>query len=285
MRGNSLFVALALLALGPGCEDKGKKSAELAKKHVAQLVETSTTDVKEVHEGLPEGAKLLERLYAGEASPEDDLKEVHEMLALARSKVQSLRVAKSNFFALATTDGKVLRNDQDQDRMAGESLFAAYPELKKARGAYIETIGSMKGAAEIAEPRRDAQWVAATPVSVDGRTRGIYATGWSLSSYASRLEFSLRGRIRSELAEGDQSDKNEPLVYVFVVVGKDVYAAPASPDVNIETIARRDVASKVNGTDVYTEALEITGRSFGLAARRAPSLGDSVAMVVLRSET
>lgn len=268
------------------CEDKTKLSISQATNHVDVLVKTAAADVAEIRQGLPLGVKFVEPLWKDGSGPEDDLQAARESLERARQKVQDLRVAKSTFFALALADGMVLRNDQEQDRMAGKNIFDAFPGLRPAlTGGYTEARGSMKEAAGVAEPRRDAQWVAAVPVKSAGATKGLYVTGWSWSSYAYRLEFKVRADIRAELLKAQDRSRNEPLVYVFVAVGHDVYAAPMSPDVNIEAVKKADLVGKAKGDAVYSQAIDLTGREFGLAARRAPALGSDVAIAVLRSET
>ncbi len=205
---------------------------------------------------------------------------VRAALHQARSKVQDLRVAKSTFFALADPQGIVLRNDQDQDQMVGRGLFEAYPALRQAlTGTYVETMGSMPEAAGIAS-RADAQWVAAAPVMQHGQVKGLYVTGWSWSAYSKRLQHALRGELLGKLEPG----KNEPLVYVVIVVGKDVFGWDA-PDVNLQAVVAVDFSSKLDGEAPRSEILEVTGRRWGVAAKLAPALGKGVAVAVLRSET
>jgi len=205
---------------------------------------------------------------------------VRAALLQARGKVQDLRVAKSTFFALADPQGIVLRNDQDQDQMVGKGLFEAYPALRQVlTGTYVETLGSMPEAAGIAS-RSDAQWVAAAPVMQGGQVKGLYVTGWSWSAYSKRLQHALRGELLGQLEPG----KNEPLVYVLILVGKDVYGWDA-PDVNLQAVAAVDFVSKLQGEAPRSEILELTGRRWGVAAKLAPALGKGVAVAVLRSET
>jgi hypothetical protein len=276
------LVALAGAGVA-ACKDSGKLSAARASEHVAFLVDTATKDVEEVRSGLPEGAKILEtRLKSDPALPKD-LNAVRDALELARRKVQDLRMAKSTFFALADLSGTALRNDQEQDRMAGRPFFASFPALSGAKDKYVETTGSMPEAAGVRAPRPDGQWVAGVPVVVDGTTQAIYVTGWSWASYAYRLEFALRGKLRSELA--DKKTEKEPLVYVFVVAGKAVFGAPVTPEVNATTIAGLDPLSKVKDAETFSVPMEITGRSYGFAVRRAPALGADIGLAVLRSET
>jgi hypothetical protein len=286
---SSLRLRSALLALvavaGAGvaaCKDTGKLSAAQASEHVAFLVDTAAKDVEEVRNGLPEGAKILAtRLKKDPALPKD-LNAVRDSLELARRKVQDLRMAKSTFFALADPSGTVLRNDQEQDRMAGRPFFASFPALSGAKDKYVETTGSMPEASGVRAPRADGQWVAGAPVVVDGTTQAIYVTGWSWASYAYRLEFALRGKVRSELS--DKTEK-EPLVYVFIVAGKAVFGAPVTPEVDATTIAGLDPLSKARDAETFSAPIEITGRTYGIAVRRAPALGADIGIAVLRSET
>lgn len=250
---------------------------------MAFLTETVKKDVEEVRRGLPLGAAALGAALQVDSTIMMDPKVASRALEEARRKVQDLRVAKSTFFALADLNGVVIRNDQEQDRMAGHSLFSAFPALGDSKSRYLETAGAMPEASGVRAPRPDGQWIAATPVLVDGAPKGLYATGWSWSSYAYRLEFALRGRIRSELA-GNTGEK-EPLLYVYMVVGKAAYGAPVSPEVNIKAVADLDTLSKTKGEDVFAQTIDVTGRTFGLAVKRASDLGQDVAVAVLRSET
>jgi hypothetical protein len=214
-------------------------------------------------------------------TPIPDAPTVREALTRTRDRVQDLRVAKSTFFALTDANGIVLRNDQRQDLMATKPIFSAFPGLRQALGEkkYVETHGSMPEAAGV-RGRADGQWVAAQPVIVDDQVRGLYVTGWSWSSYAYRLETSLRSRIRSE----SQGKSSEPLLYVFLVVGQEVFGAPMSPEVDIQAIAEQNPLSKLKGESVWTVSVSITNRVYALAVQRTPVLGPDVAIAVLRSE-
>jgi hypothetical protein len=250
---------------------------------VAFLVEIIQKDLDEVRGGLPAGAEAIGASLKADASVLSDPKAASRALQDARRKVQDLRIAKSTFFAMADLNGVVVRNDQEQDRMAGHSLFSAFPSLQDARTRYVETIGSMPEASGVRAPRPDAQWVAGAPVRADGETKALYVTGWSWSAYAYRLEFALRGRIRSELVE--KTNEKEPLVYVYIVVGKAAYGAPVSPDVNGKAIADLDPLSQTKEGETFSRNVDVTGRTFGLAVKRTPSAGPDVAVAVLRSET
>jgi hypothetical protein len=209
-----------------------------------------------------------------------DAATAREALLRARDKVQDLRVAKATFFALTDPNAIVLRNDQEQDLMATKPLLPFYPELRRAlTGKYVEGRGSMPEAAGV-RGRADGQWVAAQPVMVEGRVRALYVAGWSWSAYAYRLETSIRGIVRSELPQ----HATEPLLYVFIIVDKEVFAAPVSPDVDLRAVKELDPLSQVKDEAVWARPLTITSRTYGLAVKRTPVLGPGVAIVVLRSE-
>jgi len=271
----ALGVASAAL---PGCTSETKKSAALAKDSVQSLVGITKEDVREVRSGLPLGAEEIAKNIPEEG--EIDPTTAREALERARNKVQDLRVAKSTFFALVATNGVVIRDDQQQDRLAGKSIFPAFPGIAMASMGYVEMRGSLPEAAEV-RGRPDAQWIAALGVGPKGARRALYVTGWSWSAYAYRLENAVRSAARSAAT----SPGKDPLLYAFVLVGDDVYGAPVSPDVNLKAVHDHvQVPQLREGTPFSTE-LEITGRGFGLAAELAPELGVKVAVAVLRSET
>lgn len=287
MRSTVLGTVIAAAVAMVACEDKAEVSMQRAKEDVAFLAETAAQDLKEVRAGLPKGAPLFAPLYAEETPPSENLPAVRDALEDNRRQVQDLRVAKSTFFALVQPDGTILRNDQEQDRMAGKNLFTAFPKAKEAvtTKRYLEARGSLKEAAGVREPRRDAQWIAVEPVVAAGTVKGLYVTGWSWTSYAYRLEFALRGRIRSQIMNDEGKGGNEPLVYVFVVVDGDVYAAPVTPDISLEALGKVGLLEKLKGDAPYAQVLEVAGRKYGLAAQRVAQYGEGVAVAVLRSET
>ena len=273
------WLAVAFGVLGSmACENRAEKSAVLAKAHVTELAKAAREDAREIREGLPLGGRELEKIVGSEAlGPEM----AREALTTARGRVQDLRTAKSTFFALAGPDGIVIRNDQDQDRMAQKGLFGAFPALRKAvDGSYAEARGSMPEAAEV-RGRVDAQWVAAMPVRSEGATRALLVTGWSWTGYAYRLQTSIRSSVGAAL---DARDKM-PLLYVYVVVDRGTYGTRDSPDVNMKVVHEAKVLEKARGSEPFSVELDITGRAFGLAAMLAPELGENIAIVVLRSET
>jgi len=275
----SLGFALALLV---GCGRTDEASLARAREHAKELVEVAQRDAGEVRRGLPLGAQQLgQRWAASGADLLNDPAAARDALNHARNKVQDLRVAKATFFALVAPDGRIVRNDREQDLMAGASLFTTFPALARAaQGPYVEALGVMPEAHGV-RGKPDAEWMAAVGVDVGGQTRGVYVSGWAWSSYAFRLEFSLRSRITTEL-RGKR--ENVPLLYAFVVVGDEVYGTPESPEVSALAIAERKPLANVGADGSFATLIEITGREFALAVQAAPELAAGVGIGVLRSE-
>jgi len=247
---------------------------------VETLAKAAALDVAEVRKGLPEGAKHLEAFFADDKA-QGDAAAAKEALESARGKVQDLRTAKSTFFLVADKTGVILRSDLEHDGLASKNLFSAFDLKAATTGKYVEARGSMPEAASV-RGRSDGQWTAATPVMKGADVGGVYATGWSWSAYAYRLENQLRSIVKSEAAE---SNTREPLVYVYVVVDKEAYGAPISPEVNAKAVKDSGLLGRASAEGVVDLAQEIEGRDFGIALRRVPALGPDVAIAVVRSET
>lgn len=265
-----------------GCKNSGETSAKLAREHVVFLAHAAERDVGEVRRGMPAGAKALEDLFQEAAPERPAAAAARAALARVRARNNDLDSAKSTFFLVATADGTILRNNLDQDEMAEKNLFEAYPAAKQAlTHDYLEFRGSWELARGV-NGRPDAQWLAASRIVLpEDQTVGLFVSGWSWSSYAYRLEVALRSEILGNTKEGDKV----PLTYVYVVVGDQAYGAPVSPVVNGEAIVRLGPHQKVQGAEVWSTPIEIERRTFGLALRKLPELGDDVVLAVLRSET
>lgn len=275
-----ITTVLGLALVSNGCSKTGEISRQKARMEVEDLAKTATADVEEVRKGLPLGAKQLEAFFADDKA-QGDAAAAKEALERARSHVQDLRTAKSTFFALTDKNGVILRSDLEHDALASKNLFSAFDLKPASSGQYVEARGSMPEAAGV-RGRSDGQWTAAAPVLKGAEVAGVYATGWSWSAYAYRLENHLRSRVKSE---SSQSNAKEPLVYVYVVVDKEAYGAPISPDVNAKAVKDSGLMGRASGDAVVDVAQEIEGRDFGIALRRVPALGADVAIAVVRSET
>lgn len=283
------FLAAALGALlVSGCKDKGQESASAARTNVQTLVELVNKDVAEIERGLPEGAKQLGSLLAKEPDPKANASAVRSALLKMRQKVPDLGIAKSTFFALADEKGIAIRNDNEQDTMAGKDLVGAWPGLKPVvTGApFVTTLGKFPGAENPAGP--DKEWVAAAPVKREGGdTMGILVTGWTYRRFAYHLQESLRRDIQDQLMRSGDKGKM-PIIYVALFDKEEVYGATAPktlpfPPVNEKALKDLDLVSKT-GSGAADGSMVITDRAFGWAAARTPKLGEDVGVVVLRSE-
>jgi len=271
-----LALAVALL----GCEDKVKAGGQRAGALIDHLMPLVERDVKQVRDGLPEGAKKIAPLL--EDQPGGDLASLQRAIQKSRASVQSLAIAKSTFFVFVDMQGTVLRSEVDPDLAAGGSLFKDIPEMKKLedpKGGLVETFGKMHGLRGV-QTGPDMQWVVGVPVSnAAGKALGSFVTGWSLRAYANFLEEDARRFL--EKSQGDQI-KAAPLVYVFLVRGKEAFGAPVTPDVDADAVGKLDIVTKA-AAGTFQTTVDIEGRTFVLVAKPCAPLGSDVALAILFS--
>jgi hypothetical protein len=239
-------------------------------------------DVQEVAKGLPEGAKRLSGLFAKGDDPRSNLPAVRKELMRIRRDVPDLLVAKSTFFALVDDKGVAIRNDLEQDVMAGQNITQIFPALADAmKGGYAATTGAFPGPPGPAGPDKD--WVAGAGIKRDdGAVAGMVITGWTYRAFARHLQESLERDIKQKLLDSKDMGKM-PIVYVAVFDASGVYTAPKTPQVNEKALADQHLldatkAGSAKGT------VTITDRAFGWAATRTPSLAPDTGVAVLRSE-
>jgi hypothetical protein len=277
-----LLLLATLLGALVACSRSVETSIAQAKVHVSMLVTITGQDVDELQKGMPEGATQLRPLLKANIAPRDDIESVRKALDRARSHVQDLRVAKSTFFAFVDRDGTILRSDREPDVLSGKNLFTSFPETRRSLdGTAVTSRGEIPEAAGV-KGRRDGQFVVSVPIALDSTVGAVYASGWSWSAYAYRLQNALLSHVRGN--KKNEREK-EPLLYIYLVVDDGVFGAPTAPEVNAEAIKKITPLSKVSGDAVFAAPIEVTGREFGLAVQLAPRLGQNVAIAVLRSET
>jgi hypothetical protein len=281
------LISLALFA----CETnaRGKHSADQAAVDVARLVVLTSNDVGEVERGLPDGAgKLGELLTRGEIPLRPGEPKIRGALLKMRERSMDLGVAKSTFFALANEQGVALRNEFEQDSIAGLDLLAAYPALSSVvKGApYASATGQLSPSKPPAPP--DREWVAAVPVAkVDGTKAGILVTGWTYRRFAYHLQVSIERELRDRYAR-EGNGKKVPVEYVCLFDHENVYCArmpgaAAVPEVNERTLRDLNLHGRTSAGPT-SSPITIEGREFGWAAARAPRLSPDVGLVVLRSD-
>ncbi len=270
-----------VLALG-ACKDKGKQSAEAARPNVESLVDLANKDVAEVERGLPEGGKKMSEILASTDDPKKNPPEVRAALNKIRRDVPDLGLAKSTFFAFTDDKGIAIRNNLEQDTMAGKDVVHGYPGLDRVLTgeAYVQTNGQF-GTPNPIGP--DKEWVAAVPVKrADGTLEGVLVTGWTYRWFAYHLQETLRRDIQDALLRSGDTGKM-PIVYVLLFDKAAVYGARGTPPIHEKTLGEMDLTSKTAGGTTDGSAT-IDGRVFGWAAARVPKLGPETGIVVVRSE-
>jgi hypothetical protein len=275
------FAALLLLPGVASCKDQAKESARLAAGDVAGLAALVEKDVGEVERGLPAGAQKLGSLLAHGADPKQDVAGVRRALLQVRRQVPDLDVAKSTFFALADPNGVAIRNDLEEDVMAGQNLFSIFPALTKAKDAYTTATGAFPNAPGKNGP--DEDWIAGAPVKRDdGTTGAVFVTGWTYRFFARHLQASLQDQLTDQARKTGDEGKL-PVFYVAVFDKTGVYPAPTTPQVNEKALGGVDLVGQT-AAGPARGTLNITDRGFGWAAVRTPKLAPDTGVVVLRSE-
>jgi hypothetical protein len=273
--------SLACLAVSlVHCKDQAKESAAHAAPDAAMVATLVTKDVGEIERGLPEGATKLAPLVADGADPRQDIAGVRKALARVRRDVVDLNIAKSTFFALTDPAGVGIRNDLEEDRMAGQNLATGFPVLVKAKDGFVTGTGAFPGT-EKSGP--DEDWIACSPVKrADGTTGAILVTGWSYRYFSRHLQEALKSQLLDQAKAAGQEGKI-PVFYVSVFDKTGVFSSPVTPDVNTKALAGLDLVGKTAGGPV-TGTIDIADRPFGYAAVRTPKLAPDTGVVVLRSD-
>jgi hypothetical protein len=280
----SAFALVSLLAscfAASGCKDPGKESATRAARDAADLAALVDKDVGEIERGLPEGAKKLAPLVASGADPKQDPAGVRRGLQRVRRDVMDLGIAKSTFFALADPSGVAIRNDLEEDVMAGQNLFSIFPALAKARDGFVTATGAFPNATTKNGPDKD--WIAGIGVKrEDGSTGAVFVTGWTYRFFARHLQESLKDLLTDQAKKSGDEGK-VPVFYVAVFDATGVYSTPLTPQVDEKALADQSLVDKT-ASGPAQGSLVITDRAFGWAAVRTPRLAPNTGIVVLRSE-
>jgi hypothetical protein len=287
-RPRPVLAAVASLACATGlavplgaCKDQAKESAAHAVPDAAVLADLVAKDVGEIERGLPQGAAKLAPLVAGGADPRQDIAGVRRALVRVRREVIDLNVGKSTFFALTDPSGLAIRNDLEEDVMAGQNLVALFPALAKATDGFITGTGAFANTSASTAPDKD--WIAGAPVKrPDGSTGALLVTGWSYRYFSRHLQEALKTHLLDEAKAAGQEGKI-PVFYTAVFDRAGVYAAPLTPEVDTKALAEQNLAAKTESGPA-TGTLTIADRAFGFAAQRTPSLGADTGVVVLRSD-
>jgi hypothetical protein len=275
----SLAAAASPLA---GCKDEGKINAQRALEDANWLAALAEKDVQEIERGLPQGAQRLAAMIAKSPEIPKDPAEAKTAIVRARRAVPDLNVAKSTFFAFADERGVGVRNDLEEDAMAGQNLVSLFPALTKAlAGSFVTTTGAFPGASTNQGPDKD--WIAAAPVKDEsGKLLGLFVTGWTYRRFAYHLQESLRTDLADRIRKSGDTGKL-PVFYVGVFDASGVYTAARTPAINEKALVDAGLIKKTEAGS-YQGTTSITDRTFGIGAVRVPKLGPATGVVVLRSE-
>jgi hypothetical protein len=276
----TLAAVVAVLSAS-GCKDEGKASEASAVRELPSVSHLVDEDVQELARGLPVGAKQLRSLYEKGGDPAKDLTALRTGLRRIRGEVPDLTKSKATFFALADAHGIAIRNDLEQDVMAGQNVWSLFPALAKVETAgFVTSTGLFAGARG---PEADRDWVAAAPVTDDkGAFEGALLAGWTMRRFANHLQESTRHDLIDELAKAKNPGKL-PIVYVMVFDRSGVFSAPLTPSVNEKAILDLNLVDKTQAGMTHG-VLSITERDFGYAAVRMPSLEADGGIAILWSE-
>ncbi len=278
-----VVLPFALVSLGlVGCDDGKKLSEREAAEEVERIAPVVKEDVEQIRKGVPAGAAKLSEKTDPDTLCNDAA--LQKAIAQSRAQVKELDTAKSSFFAMADITGKVLRSEDNLDLLAHHNVIAAFPGLKKALDP---ASGTVEAFGEMAEMRsfktgQDLAWVLVHPLKDEKGLKGLFVTGWSFRKYANYLDDQARRHMVAASAKAEK--KTVPIAYVFILKGTKAYGSMLlSADVNAQAIEGLGILEKT-ATAPYKGNIEITGRTFGVAAQRTPELGDDAAVVVLLSE-
>jgi hypothetical protein len=278
---------LSVVALGGAgaCVDHAKESEDHAVKWIAAVEKRATSDIDEMKVGLPLGAKQFTPIYAHGATANDDLAGVRNTLLRVRGVIPELTRSSSTFFALTDANGLAIRNDLEQDVMAGQDAWKLFPELKDTKNGRIVATGGLFAGGRPSEPDRD--WVIAAPVNDEaGKFVGTLMGGWTYRRFAYHLQETLRHDLTElQLKTGDNGKL--PIVYVSVFDKTGVYSAPFTPPVNQQALVDLGLVAKTAAGAAAAAPhghLNITDRDFGWAAVRVPSFVPEGGVVLLWSE-
>ena len=275
-------ICASLFLCNLGCREDAKVSAQKAADQAAWAEKQNEDDVAKISTGLTAGAKEFAPLYANGGDPRVDPQEVRATLFRVRKNVPELNVAKTTFSVLIDAQGVGIRNDLEQDSMAGANLFATFPNLKNPKAPFTTATGVLKGASTSAA-QNDKTWVGEVPVQKsDGSVGGYYLTGYTLRQYAFQLQDALKQKMNDDLAKRNDHAKL-PVFYLMLFDASGAYGAPMTPEVNETQVKDLDLVSKT-ATAPAQGVVNISDRDFGYAATRLPSFGPDIGVVVLRSE-
>jgi hypothetical protein len=178
------------------------------------------------------------------------------------------------FVAVLDAEGKFVVRDEGPEKMYREDLRPRFPCVREALAGH-------RGYCTGLLPGDDyAVALLVTPIHEEGRTLGVLVGSVSYQSLARRIE-----RQRSfEAHATDGGIAHAPTLRVALYWKDRYYAGSIQPELDPfkprASLRRRRLGAR----GVYSEAVSVQERSFGMTVRQAPFLGEDAGFVVWRAE-
>ncbi len=271
----TFFSLAACAAVLVSCTSAAERNSAHAKDEAAFLVRYVEGEIQAIESGLPAGAKMIAETTATLPPPFDPAI-IRTQIVRARQGTPPLKSASVTFFAFADHEGTILRNDREEDAMAGQKLFALFPTLPKDSDGVRTALGAFPPDPLL--PEGDRVFLASTHAG-SGTGGGYFMTGWSFRWFAAHLTETVKRDLTDKMPK--EAPTRLPILYVGVFDRSGVYFAKSVPATNVraaetESLFERTQAGAVSGR------LQVTDRDFSFAAMRIPKMGEA-GLVVLHS--
>ena len=267
-----------------GCKSKADKQADLAVTDLDSVVKVvEERHVAGLARALPQAGKdLATKLVGVELG-----KEAVAFNAI-RDKVDDLRSAKRSYFAVVDASGEVQWVDDDAWPVVHRKIAVGFPAVQDVidgKTAFGKGIGRYGGADEAA-----TSFVEAVPLIKDGKLLGALVALWEAHDAAEDLRRQLLTQLLQKSAQPMKRVKakdklklllDQPDVWVGLFRGQWLYLQEDAPQPLEEALQAQKFTDKTNA-GAWKGTFDVMNKGWGAAARRLPSLGADVGVVVAR---
>tara|TARA_B100001750_G_scaffold199713_1_gene173499 strand:- start:476 stop:1327 length:852 start_codon:yes stop_codon:yes gene_type:complete len=277
-----MVVALAALA---GCEPEGAPGARkaLLEEHVPRVKAILREDREKHWEAIQEAAS---RLAPGFQVEDPATREAQMRTALKRVQelprgIAGLVVSPITFLAAVDAQGLVIARDVDDadDRMQGQDFAERFAPVRAA----LESGQPQRGLVTF-ETEENAEadvnrssWLFVAPARRGGEVVGAVVAGIPLWRMAQRLSRQLRVELAQEIEQG-------LIVWALMLDGDQLVVPPDAPsEIAGELPSGAELRQRLGDGPGYTGELQAFQKWYGYAVVPVPSVGEGVALVVLRA--
>ena len=288
MRSTRWMVAVVVLVVGPlgaGCEPEGAPGARkaLLEQHVPRVKEILREDREKHWEAIQEAAS---RLAPGFGVEDADSREAQMRVALRRVQelprgIAGLVVSPISFLAVADARGVVIARDLDDgdDTMQGQDFAERFAPVAAALESGTPQMGLVSFENEGDDPSVNrSSWLFAAPARRGGEVVGAVVAGIPLWREAQRLSRQLRVELAPQIEGG-------LIIWTLMLDGEQLIVPPGAPtEVTSELPDGAALRRRLEGSDGgFTSEMQAFGKWYGYAVVPAPTVGEGVALVVLRA--